>query len=49
MKHSITEQIEAARRPHRYTDALLFWMAVAAGVALLATVVLQTPLGWTPL
>jgi hypothetical protein len=48
MKHPIAQQIEAQRRPHRYTDVLIFVLFVASAVALLVTVALQAPPDWSP-
>jgi hypothetical protein len=49
MRHPFTEQIEAQRRPHRYTDVLIFVLFIASAVALLVTVALQAPPDWVPL
>ena len=49
MKHLLTEQLATMRLRSRHTDALLFVMAVAAGLTLLVIAVLRAPIGWNPL
>lgn len=49
MRHPLIEQLATMRLERRRTDAMIFVMAVAAGLTLLVTAALQAPAGWFPL
>ena len=49
MRHPFAEQVAEIRLKRRRTDALIFVIAVSAGLSLLISVALSAPPSWFPL